>query len=229
MLNINTTKVIKSDAADLASGVATVLEGKALVAVYEGGELKVKHSTGAANEKFVGIAFNTVQPVDKLPFFDFLTTLPGVATIVLPYAPVGGAIRLVDTADNAVLTVGDPATAADKFSINATTVTVHASRKDHKFSVSFDMVPTIQQLQMLQGDTAPGVNVIRQLGRTGFIQIGEVETYEFDPLADWSNPTTVKLGADGRFTVGGSGTTVDCIVVRAPGAGKASLVLSINA
>jgi hypothetical protein len=62
----------------------------------------------------------------------------------------------------------------------------------------------------------------------GAVELGDIFTSEFDVGVDWSSATAVKLGADGKFTVGGSGTAVNAVILKRPTAGDPVLGLALK-
>jgi hypothetical protein len=87
MLQLRTTRIFKSLFEDLASGVAIQEEGVALAFVKEGGDTKVRPSTGAAGEVFAGFALARNMPPASVPLVEQGTS---AATGSLTRAPIPG-------------------------------------------------------------------------------------------------------------------------------------------
>lgn len=220
MIHLDLSKLFRTNERRLASDVTLAAEGKAAVAVYEDGEMRVKPSTGAAGEKFAGILFSCRTPLETVPAVSSLKA--SGTSLTLPHTPIPGSLRIQG------LTEGAPATKAGEYSVNGQAVTLNAAQAGGTFTVQYTYSPSVLEAQRLQGDVEPGAAVSSALRVSGVVEGGEVFTSEFDTAADWSNPTSVRLGADGKFTTSGTGVVVPCLVTRLPSAGNAMLGLSFN-
>jgi hypothetical protein len=104
------------------------------------------------------------------------------------------------------------------------------------FKSCFHYVPTANEAQMIKGNVGYGQLSATQLGIIGVLTNNpEVSTSYFDASVDWSAasasgaPAVVSLGADGKFTVGGTGTKIaNCLIVSAPGTDSPFLTLKIG-
>ncbi|QJT70928.1 hypothetical protein GR7B_00130 [Vibrio phage vB_VcorM_GR7B] len=236
MLNFDRLHFRTSDNMKVAPGAVIAAEGQALVAEYVGGELHVKPSTGAATERFVGLAIAETMTQAYLPFVEehaVSNSASATDTVTLSKTPVAGSL-LVQTvaADGAVatLTAGTPGgSAATTYSISGATVTFWAPTLDGKsLRVTARYAPTVLQLRELQGDQAPGSTASATLNVVGALEQGDFETSEFDTTQVWDANADVKLGANGRFTQTGSGKVVDCLVTRVPSVDNPFLGLKLK-
>lgn len=218
MLFLDQTRVSRSAERRIANGVSMCAEGKALVAVYEGGELTVRPSTGAADEIFVGVAFSNITPIVTLNFFNSVTAKG--TEIILDNEPIPSTLSIEG------LTEGNASTAG-QYSVDKNVITLNKAQANGVFDITYKYSPTALQSISKQGDVEPGQHITSVLGMTGVIESGDVSTSEYDPTADWTL-NTVKLGADGTFTTGGSGVQVQAIVTRKPTAGRPLLGLSFT-
>lgn len=208
MLNFSGSNIVSSTTRKLAAGTGNIGEGLALVAKYEGGALVVAPSTGAAGEVFVGVSVNN-RYIDKTyPVAPTRYTADANGLVVLPNAPLPSALKVTAAADGTVLTSADAA-ATGKYVLNGNTLTVDA---DLVIDVAYDYSPSVVEALARQGDTWPGVGAVALQGATGVIEAGDIQTNQFDPTADWSLKT-IKLGANGRFTTGGSGVTLTGVII----------------
>lgn len=229
MLKFDSGRVRTSDNLKVHSAAVIPAEGCALVADYEGGALVVKPSTGASGEKFVGVSIAETMNQALLPFIDQLQSAAEGNTVTLTNRPQAGTL-LVEVVEangsRTKLTSGAPASGNNQYSLANDVITFHA--EDHQgkvFVVAYRYSPTVLQLREIQGDQAPGQTAMATLSVVGAIQEGVVETSEFDTTVQWDGSVDVKLGANGRFTQGGSGVTVPAIITKVPSAGSPFLGL----
>lgn len=224
MLLLDQSRISRSAERKTAAGVTLDAEGKALVAAYESGDLVVQPSTGVANEVFAGVSLSSEFSLASLPRVQDLVVSADPYTVTLDRDPTGATLRVSIGAT--AITEGDPGAEAAQYSISGRVLTFHSSRAAATATIAYRYSPTVQEAQSIQGDIEPGSHITSALGLTGTIEGGEVYTTEFDTNADWSGVPVVRLGANGRFTVGGSGTIVPCLVTHKPVAGKAYLGIS---
>ena len=209
MLHFNQSRIKHSTAYPIATGEEVTAEGKALVAVYENNLLTVKESAGDVGEKFVGVSFSNILPIPTLPVIKTITAVG--TTVTLAYDPIPSSVQVVG------LTVGDPATNADEYSISGRVITVHASLTNTNVVVQYQRSPTVQEAQSIQGDLEPGLGTSSVIGEINAITSGEVFTTEFDTAETWdSGSTTLKLSAGGLFSSTGIGTEIDALVTQIP-------------
>lgn len=207
MLNFSGSNIVSSTTRKLAAGTGNIGEGLALVAKYENGELRVAPSTGASGEIFVGVSFNN-RSIDKTyPVATTRYTADSNGLIVLPHAPLPSALKVVN-AEGTPLT-SDVTVSAGKYVLKGNTLSVEANLV---VDVAYDYSPSVVEALARQGDTWPGIGAVALQGVTGVIEAGDIQTNQFDPTADWSLKT-VKLGANGRFTTGGSGVALTGVII----------------
>lgn len=218
MIHTNLSVISRSNERKLATGATLFDEGVALVATYENGELRVKPSTGANGEIFAGVAINQRQQLRTLPNVEKVTT-DADGKALLTYAPVPSTTRVPGLAE-------DVSVATGKFVISNNQLETATSNTE--YVVSYTYSPSNIQAMSIQGDVLPGQAISGVMGSTTVIESGEVYTSSFDTTCDWSNPTSVRLGANGKFTTSGTGTVVKCLVTKAPVVGAPVLGLSFN-
>lgn len=226
MLNLTACQINRSDEVALDSAATLTAVGSTLV---QGSGGSVKPGTGSAGEKFVGVSLSQPLTLTSFPKSEVLTA-NAQAKITLAKAPIGGTLRVVNASGTA-LTAGDPATQAGQYSISGQTVTVHASLVGTAITVFYHFAPNQVEARTLQGDTQPGGAASLSTGTVGVIRAGKVFTSEFDTTVDWTaaNPD-VRVGANGRFTIGGSGAVVpNAQVLQAPSSTDSLLGLYFSA
>lgn len=236
MLNINASTLMETRPGTLASGITTMDEGTALVYVLENGVGKVKPAAGGANEVFAGVALgNPIMSTQTNRVETF--TVPGTAPyqIKLARTPVGDPLVVVEanSSGGTKVTLAKNASAsATQYAISGNVVTLDSSFAGRTVRAQYAHALTVQEL--IQGPYGFDSNRVTDLGSVpavGIISVGEVFVDNFDPLADWetwsgSNP--VKLAANGKFTLGGSGATVDAAVIAVPSVASGFLGLKIQ-
>lgn len=228
MILFNQSRIVESFERPVAAGQTVDQEGRALVGVLTAGAYGVKFAAGSGTEQFVGISFNTPAILTRIPLMVDLTQSAG-NTLTLPQTPVSGTLRIQNLSTGTVLSAG-VATNANEYSVSGTTVTMNAGTTGIKFRVWLAYVPTVAQAVALFGNTQPGGQAGLALGQVGTITRGDVYTTEFDTTSDWVTGGTVKLGANGLFTLSGSGTSltnVRIISVPSIGAGVPALGLQL--
>jgi len=214
----------------LAAGVVIEAEGQALIGVYTAGVFGVKPSTGAANEVFAGVSLSRPISPTHMPVVERLT-VPASGVVALKAAPVAGSARIANAASNAVFTqvAGAPA-AATEVKVDATaSLTFQAAIAGTVVIATYLRDLTVAQSLMVQGNQDIGGPAGAYFGQVGLIVRGDVYTDQFDTTADWSNPVDLRLGANGKFTIGGTGTKVPGYVLATPVEGAAFLGIHINA
>jgi hypothetical protein len=210
MLNLTSCQINRSDEMplDLAATLSAV--GCALV---QGTDGSVKPGTGASTEKFVGASLSQPLALSAFPKVETLT-VNAQGKVVLAKAPIGGTLRVVN-ASGAALTAGDPATVTTAYSIVGEEVTVHSSLVGTALTIVYQFVPNMVEARTLQGDTQPGGAASLTTGTVGVIRAGTIYTSEYDTTVDWTAPNAdVRVGANGRFTIGGNGAVVPNAQVR---------------
>lgn len=229
MLQLLNTRFFKSLFENLATGVAISEEGIALVFTKEGGETKVQPSTGAAGERFAGVALARNLPPAALPIVEEgLIGADGTGS--LTRAPLAGQ-ALLKVGGVALTIVNDPAhvPAADEIVLAGTSFKVDVSNAGKKLSAQYLYAPTVQEARTVLGDAPYGGLAANALGTVAVIKQGQVATSFFDASADWSDTTYAKTVAGGKFAPADKATGIPGVVVKnSPSVGSPFLVLEIN-
>lgn len=209
----------------VAAAATIAAEGIALVADNTAGVFGVKPSTGTANEKFVGCAVS--QQIDITSVARVESLVVGSTLIVtLGRSPASGTLSVFDKTAGAVV----PASGGSNWSLTGKTLTLPVGMVGHEIEAYFKYAVTLNESRSLQGDTYPGGAAGFLVGQVGAVRNGTIYTSEFDTTVNWNaaNPV-VTLGANGQFTIGGSGTAIQAIVVASPSAGQPYLGLLLTA
>lgn len=235
MLNINASTLMETRPGTLASGVTACDEGTALVFVLENGVGRFKPSAGVANEVFAGVALGNPAPVTRTNRVEeIVVPAQSPYTITLARAPLANPLVVVKAAGaNAKATLAYHAStvSSTQYTISGSTITVDSSFAGRTIRVQYPYA--ISAAELIQGPYGYDSNRVTDLTSVpamGVITVGEVFVDNFDPASDWETwggATPVKLGANGIFTLGGSGVAIDAAVISVPAVGNGFLGLKI--
>lgn len=224
MLQFDKVRVLESVEAPVATGYTVTAEGQALVADYTGSVFGVRPGTAGATEKFYGVSIAQQLTLLYLPMIETavsptLSGPPTTFTITLARTPVGN-IRFYDETTPAALTPGNPTLNANEYTLVGDQLTLNYSAQGagKTLSLSYRYSPTTVEAMTVQGDIPPGGAANLTLGTMGVIRKGRIATTEFDTSVDWTvTSPTITLGANGLFTIGGTGIAVpNAVVVEIP-------------
>jgi hypothetical protein len=223
MLYFPKTRVAVSNELPIAVGASIQAEGLALVADNTGGVFGVKPSIGDAADVFMGVSISQEFPLLAMPKVEEQTQ-PAANTVTLARTPITGTLAVTDTTSGLFLVAGTDYTVSGKV------VTLLAATTGHTHRITYKFVPTALEAESIQGDIYPGGAAGTRFGQCGLLKSGAVYTTEFDSAVDWSQPAPiVTTGANGQFTIGGTGVVVPCQVIATPSVMYPYLGLMINA
>jgi hypothetical protein len=236
MLDLARTRPFQSNDIPLSTTVTNIEAGACLVSITESGIEKVVTSAGTSSDKeFVGVAFT--EPFRPTTMTNVELDYPTTAapSVALQYAPVS--LSTVEVLINGVaagtIQSGSPGASTGVVQIVGSTLTLNSTdaATNPTLTVTYQYTLTVLQAQMLFGDGVPGAMAADVVGVIGVIQKGYVYVTNFDASQNWAAAqiTTLKTGANGRFTVGGSGCTVPGRVVFTPTSDIPYLGLLLNA
>lgn len=223
MLNLSACTIIETRPVEIAAGITSIQEGCALVYVLENGVNKMKPSTGAAGEFYAGVALgNPVIPTrtNKIESIKVPATSP--YTVTLARAPLADPFIAVEAAgaNPRVVLAKAGAASSTEYAISGSVVTLHSSFAGRTLTVMYPYsISYAEVIQGLPGFDASRVTDLTSVPALGCIAVGEIYTDMFDPSVDWasfSSSNRIKLAANGMFTIGGSGTTIEGVVTALP-------------
>jgi hypothetical protein len=227
MIYFPQTKGFVSRELPVATGQAVAAEGQAIVAVNgTDGSFGGKPSAGTAGEQFLGVAVSQqITITSKAAVEDF--TVPVGLTVTLNQTPSAGTISVYNNTTGAV--IPSSGAAGTFWTLSGSTITLPSGNAGASVTVYYKYAVSAAMSRYLQGDTFPGGAAGAVVNQIGLIKNGIVYTDQFDSTVNWNvaNPV-VTLGANGQFTIGGSGTVINCSVVHAPSSGSAFLGLDLN-
>lgn len=214
----------------VAPGVQINEEGIALVYVRVAGqsELAVAPSTGAAGEVFAGFSWTRNHPPAYLPFVQE-GVVPANGKIELHRLPVTGQIGVTVEGVAVEVVAGTP-TDATEVQLVVQELTFNSGSVGKTFKIVMQYEPTLVEARQILGDMPVGGLSSNHEGIIGVLTRADACTSFFDASADWnSEELHPSLGADGRLTIGGTGTKVtSLVIVSAPGASIPFLTVRAN-
>jgi hypothetical protein len=207
----------------VAASASIAAEGQALVADTTAGVFGVKPGSATAGEKFMGVAVGQQITISSLARVEEYV-VPAGAAVTLKRTPSGGTVSVWDQTAAAVIAAG-----GGGWTLSGAVLTVQAGHVGHTITVFFKYAVTVAESRAIQGDQFPGGPAGNVVSQIGAIKNGVVFTSEFDSTVNWNatNPT-VTLGANGQFTIGGTGTAIQAVVVQAPTASSPYLGLDLQ-
>jgi hypothetical protein len=211
MIYFPSTRVNISRELPVAVGASIAAEGIALMADNAGGVFGAKATAGAGTDVFLGIAVSQQIALGNQVKVESFTQGAG-NTITLARTPVASTLSVFDVTAGGVVPVG-----AGGWSLSGKTVTLQAGTNGHELIAYYKFAPTAAEVRFIQGDVWPGGPAGAALNQIGVATNGIVYTDQFDTTVNWNaNGIAVKTGANGQFTIGGSGATLAGVQVIAP-------------
>jgi hypothetical protein len=237
MLNLSLCGIRVSRNRDVASGVTSIEEGVGLIAVRVNGVPTVKPGVGSANtEEFAGVALNerTAPTLAPLVYRAKVVLVTSGQWGIVLNRNVVGTPRVIYTATGVALTAAGGAPTAGQYRVVTNNIIeVNTADLGKELEVTYTYAPTVADLYQLGGDNSPTTfaTLPTLIGVTGVIEEGTVFTTNYDPSADWAGWTpasSIKVGANGVFQIGGTGATVKGRVISAPSVDIPFLGLDIS-
>lgn len=223
MIYFPQTRAFISRELPVAVGFQLEAEGQAMVGVTANGVFGVKPSAGDAGEVFAGIAVSRQITITSKARVDTFVVPVGLA-VTLGRTPSGGTLSVFNKTTAAVVPSG-----GGGWSLAGDVLTLPAGSAGNTIEVYYKYAVTVKESRSLQGDIFPGGAAGFEVNQAGLFKNGVVFTDQFDTLVNWNaaNPI-VRLGANGQFTIGGTGTIIDCTIVQTPNPESAFLGLDLN-
>ncbi len=224
MLYFPSTRQYISIELPVAPGSSVTAEGQALVADTTSGVFGVKPSTGASTDNFVGVSVSQQMTLNFVSKVEEAVHGTG-NTFTLARTPASGTLSVYDLTAGAVV----PASGGGAWSLTGRVVTLDAATQGHLLAYTYRYAPTATEARAIQGDVYPGGPAGAAVDQVGVIKNGVIYTSEFDAAVNWraTNPT-IRVAANGLFTIGGTGTIVPCALVSVPSVAQPFLGLMLN-
>lgn len=216
---------------DAIKSAPFVTNGQVVQQQMEGGFKKGRPSNATTDTFFLGVSFGIYKgigpTVTKIETVQIGAAANGVASGILSKPAVGDitvykgmdytGTAMSPTASNAV-----PSGATDyDLGDDMRTITVDDQNANSTLFVVYGYSPTEIDRRFLYeggGDYYPGNDAPLVYGQVGVITEGIVYTDQFNPAVNWNSvaPSTPILGgANGKFTIGGSGCVCTGVKVHA--------------
>lgn len=221
MLNIAKSTFIQTVALPVNSSIIAIEEGQALVYAFENGEQTVKPSTGVAGEFFAGVSFSRATTPTSGPMVEEIT-IPTAApyTITLAKTPLANpaAYILASGASPRVVLAAAVAASPTDYVIAGDVMTFDASFAGRTVQVVYRYTLShVEAVYKFNFDSFATVDLV-SAPVVGSVKDGVIVTDQYDTTADWASwtaATPVTLGANGTFTIGGTGTPITNAAVMA--------------
>ena len=221
------TRFFNTEHRDVEPGVVIEEEGIALVYTKVNGRTYVRPSTGAAGEVFAGFSVSRNSTPKYLPKILAGKLIPDSGVIDLGRIPLTGQILVkVGGVSGSVLEVSANEPVAGKVQLQGQKLFFFQGTPadgsnpavigdiGKEVYVQFIYEPTVAEARTIIGDGPIGGLPSTNQERIGIAaRMEELGTTYYDASADWSGVFNPKLGADGRLTTGGSGTTLQNVIV----------------
>jgi hypothetical protein len=235
MLYMPKTRIREAYEWPVNSGASTIFEGQVLVNSVQNGVAAVLQSSGANTDVWAGVAFNVWQVGTTAKYVDVITVPSGSPyTATLSNTPVSPSTTMsAVTLDGSTSVLAyNSGVASGQFSVSGNVITFNSAQAGNVYYVTYTYTLSTQQAISYYGD---GFVLKRSpssiTNTTGVIRAGLVYTDQYDASVNWYAPNilTIKTGANGLFTIGGSGTSLTwCTVFEAPTNSFPFLGLYIN-
>lgn len=223
MLYFPSTRQYISIELPVAPGSAVTAEGQALIADTTTGVFGVKPSAGASTDNFVGVSVSQQMTLNFVAKVEESVLGTG-HTFTLARTPASGTLSVYDLTTGVVVAAG-----GGGWTLAGKVVTVDAAFEGRLLAYTYRYAPTATEARAIQGDVYPGGPAGAAVDQVGVIKNGIIYTTEFDAAVNWraTNPT-IRVAANGLFTIGGSGAIVPCALVSVPSVAQPFLGLMLN-
>ena len=230
------TRVFNTEFRDILPGLDLREDGQALVWAKANGRTYVRPSQGVANEIFAGFSVNRNTPPTFLPKIVSDVVVPESGVVDLGRLPIVGQLLVQVGGDTLEISASAPvagkvqSVGTKLFFFTGTPETTPgagdavAGDQGKELFVQFQYEPTVSEAKTVRGDTPIGGLSSSELDRIAVTtRVDTLGTTFYDASADWSEVIHPKLGAEGRLTASGPGTTLTTVVVlQTPVADQAS-------
>lgn len=215
MLFTNATDIVQTNEADLLPGEQIQEEGQALVWAKEDGKMYLKVSTGAEGEVFAGFAIaRLLPPTHQVRVEEFV--IDSTKTFRAGRLPEAGQMLIKIGGTKATQEADDAASAAGAVGVDGDNLYFHESDIGKKAYIQYGYMLNAVEARSFLADAPIGGLAANQIGRCGYIKLGNVASNMFDFAADWNDDTVLhpSLGPNGRLTVGGTGTLLKSVLIK---------------
>lgn len=215
MLNLEATRIDKSQEFNLKTGVTVTEEGLILVQDTENGGEVAKLATGTG-DVFLGFSYGqTLSPVTK-SLVEELTVPSGAPyTVTLQREPIAGQIYIVNSGGTPQ-TAGDPALNPNEYSISGKVITFHSGQADDVETITYRYSPTVEEVLSQDATLLTSVSPNDLINQMGAIKKGDVYTNQFNAGAAYAVGNAVGMAANGLPTATGANDIPGAYVIKVP-------------
>lgn len=229
MLFTQATDIVQTNEADLLPGEVITEEGQALVWVRENGKTFLKVSTGAKGETFAGFAIaRLLPPTHQVMVEEF--TIDSTGRFTAGRLPEAGNLLVKIAGKKAGQDAAEAASVAGNVGVEGSNLYFHKDDIGKKVYVQYGYLLNAVEARSFLADAPIGGLAANQIGRCGYIKLGNIATNMFDFSADWHDDSVLhpSLGANGRLTIGGTGTLLNGVLIKqAPSADRAYAIFEM--
>lgn len=229
------SRIFNTEHRAVEPGVVIEEEGVALVFTKDSaGNTVVRPSTGASGEIFAGFSQTRNAPPRFLPRVISEVVVPQSGVVDLARIPVVGQILVKIGGDVATISANAPA-AQGEVQLSGQKLFFFKSKpaegsnpavegdEGQELYVQFLYEPTVSEARTILGDGPIGGLPSSAQESIGVITRAEqIGTTYYDASKDWTGVYNPKLGADGRLTTDGNGTTLTNVIVMGAPIGDAA-------
>lgn len=237
VVDLSRTRWVNTFERPIAAGVASVLDGMAMVGNYtDPVNEAAAPSAGTGSENFLGTAIVGVVNVQSLPLVEQVVapTVSPAATVqfTIQRTPISSSYNLYNATSGATISAGVASSSNSVYSISGTTVTVGGLLMGVLLQSVYSYAPTFSEV--INRFHQASINFDNVQGLLQQVSIGggigsEIYTNFWDSLnGQFTNGGVVKLGVGGKFTAGGGGNTIG-VVITAPTATDTTLGFRVTA
>jgi len=235
MILSNESRFLDTLELPIAASTSHIYEGTPLQIVYESGVAKVKPTAGGSSEVFGGIALNAYAPqTTRVMVETGIAVAAGSAQLSRAVSGNATTIYAVASTTGALTGVtGSPSSGEVKVNASdASKLDLNTAQNGETLTVTYRTDLTVAESVALYGDSRQPstVQATDALTSTGVVIRGQIATTEFDAASNWAAGGAVRLGASGRFSLGGSGTSLSAnvFILRAPSVDNPSLLVLVK-
>lgn len=234
MLDLNRCEIMESRIANISASLVDLEEGTAMSWILESGKGVLGKTGGASTDRFAGFAQTKFRRPTLGRMVESLVVSSG-SIVTLARTPYGSASNrgVFNAAGTALTSVADvPSVDANtKYNLTGKVVTVHSDLNATTIKVQYQYELTASEAALLYGNDIMTFDTASVKG-VGLITTGTVFIDSYDPAINFAGTAGVsgvlKCGAAGAITIGGSGATINGVVVSVPAAGDPFLGIDFH-
>lgn len=232
MLELSRSVIVDAGIFPVSSLITLIEEGTPLVFALEGGVEVVKPAAGTAGEKFAGVANNTHITPSKAMKYERITVPSGAPyTVTLKKTPSSTAAErgVFNVSTGAAMALAGGAPATGEHAIAGNVLTFNVAQAGLAVDVYYLYDLTNAEAMLVYGNDRAFANS-QAIKTVSAVRDGVLFTTNYDPAVNWAEngiATVIKLG-NGKFTIGGSGATINGTIASLPTASDPFLGVRIN-